>query len=127
MKKKHTLEALVQEVKEVSGVKDTYIHVFPATSEDTCLVLSFTGGQPTRDTVVSTTLQVVSRANMPNESYDIITEVTDYLCSLQDARLSNGDLVIQCRTQHPYPFYLGEDENRRHIYSMTMFLLLSME
>lgn len=127
MRKLHTIEAICQEIKSITGVADVFPSTFPANAESDCIVVSFIGGTPTRDTVLYSTLQVISRSERPSKSYDFATEVQKYLTSLQDVRLSSGEVVINCRSQHPYPLYLGEDENRRHMYSYNYSLILSDE
>ena len=127
MKKLHTIEAICQEIKSVTGVSDVFPSTFPANADSNCIVVCFVGGTPTRDTVLYSTLQVLCRSERPNKSYDFATGVQKYLTSLQDMRLASGEVVVSCKAQHPFPLYLGEDENRRHMYSYNYTLILSDE
>ena len=126
MKRIHTIEALCKEIQGVTGIKDVYPSSFPTNAGNECIVVSFNGGQML-GTVAYPSLQVVCRADMPQRTYDIAVEVSDYLASLQDVRLVNGDLVIHCKKSNPFPLYLGQDENRRHMYSTNYTLILSDE
>ena len=127
MKKLHTIEAVCHEIKSVTGVADVFPSTFPANADNECIVVSFIGGTPTRDTVMYSTIQVVCRAERPNRCYDLAVETQKYLTSLRDVRLLSGEVVIQWEAQHPFPLYLGEDENRRHLYSYNYSLILSEE
>ena len=127
MKKLHTIEAICKEIQQVEGVSDVFPSAFPANSDHECIVVSFIGGTPTKDTVSYSTLQIICRAERPNRSYDLAVGIKEYFTSLRDVRLLSGEVVIQCNPQHPYPLYLGEDENRRHLYSYNYSLILSDE
>lgn len=126
MKRIHTIEAICNEIQSITGIKDVYPSNFPTNAANECIVVSFTGGQ-TLEGVLYPALQVVCRADRPQITYDIAVEVSEYLASLQDVRLSNGDLIIHCKKSNPFPLYIGQDENRRHMYSTNYTLVISLE
>lgn len=127
MKKIHTIEALCSEVKKSVVINDVFPSTFPANAEHTCAVVSFIGGTPTRDTVKYSTMQIVTRAERPSDSYALSIDVQEYFTSMRGVELLSGEIVVMCTAQSPYPFYLGEDENRRHMYSTNYSLILSTE
>lgn len=127
MRRLHTIEAVCNEVKAILGIEAVYPSTFPANAPSKCAVVSFMGGQPTRDTVKYATVQIATRADHPFMALTMLTEVLDTFKTYTDVRLANGDLVISFKPQTAYPIYLGEDENRRHTYSSNFFLVLSEE
>ncbi|MGV2685137.1 hypothetical protein GNF82_12130 [Clostridium perfringens] len=127
MKNIHTLQALCEEIKALTGINDVFPSAFPSNANSECIVVTFTDGKPGKDTVMYASVKVVTRADTPNRAYDLAVEIEKYFTSFVDVRLLSADIVIQCRTQHPFPLFLGEDENRRHMYSMTYNIILSTE
>lgn len=126
MRRMHTIEAVCKEIQGIAGIKDVYPSNFPTNAGDECIVVSFNGGQVV-GTVSYPSMQVVCRADSPQRTYDIAVEVSDYLASLSDVRIASGDLIIHCNKSNPFPLYIGQDENRRHMYSTNYTLVLSNE
>lgn len=127
MKKIHTIQALCEEVKTLTGVKHVFPSAFPSNANSESIVVNFAGGTPSKDTVIYASVQIVTRADTPDKAYDLAVDIEKHFTSLLDVKLLSGDIVVQCRTQHPFPFFLGEDENRRHMYSMTYNFIMSTE
>lgn len=127
MSKVHTINSMCSIIKELTGIKDVIPSTFPANANDECIAVSFTGGQPSKDTVIYTIMQIVCRHPHPEHAYTTAITVQDYFKKLRDVTLSSGEILVHAREGHPYPYYLGEDENRRHMYSLTLHLVLSTE
>lgn len=124
--KMHLITALSREIEENSPYTLQVVpYTFPATAKDECVVLSFTGGSPQKSTVKYSNLQVACRSNSNQLAHDYCAWVTKYFRSLRDVRLANGEILVVCRESQPYPYFLGEDENRRFMYSNNFSLVVS--
>lgn len=103
IRRPHTIEVVIELLKQLTGVQDVFPSTFPDNANDTCIVVVFAGGQESRDTVMYPTLQVLVRSQTPDKAYDIAVSISDYLTELQDIELDSGQNLLVCRTQHPFP------------------------
>lgn len=119
-----TIEAIMNLLKDRTGVEDVFPSTFPTKAQDTCIIVVFAGGQRGQSTIKYPSLQVIVRSKQPDIAYALTAEVTEYLSRLHDMRLESGELLITCNEQHPYPLFIGQDENRRHMYSINFTMVV---
>ena len=127
MKRTNFIEAMCAEIRDFTGVADVFPSAFPAMAKSKCIVVSIVGGQPSKDTVQYCSLQVATRAEHPQDSYNLAVEIIETLSNMHDARLVSGEVIVSIKEQHPFPLYLGEDENKRHMYSTNFSVVMSRE
>lgn len=111
-----TIQALCKEVKDLLKTDSVYPYAYPVYATDDCSVVSFTGGSVARAGVDYASFQISCRSMKTDAAHSNIQQVTEHFRKVLDVRLSNGDLIVQIESTQPFPYYLGQDESRRHMY-----------
>ncbi|MFZ7945662.1 minor capsid protein [Neobacillus sp. 19] len=101
-----------------------YPNSFPIskTTPDACAVVKLTGGFPpsqwTGKKQPSFQIRVRGKANDPAEVETRAYALNKSLMNLRDVIIGEDSVVI-IRAMHSEPFYIGNDDNNRPIYSMN--------
>lgn len=107
--------------EKVGGV--IYPLSFPVNSPDACSTVNFVSGTPTRGGVGKVYLQVMTRDVHPAKAEKASNDIRSFLEKRTDFLLSDMQVIlVEC--QNFAPFYLGMDENNRHLFTLNYTLTM---
>lgn len=117
-----TLEDFVLFFREELGI-DVYPIQFPLTNPvEDCVVIDVVGGDCG---VVSTvSIQVNARSTHPKMAENLLGEVIKKLNKLTN-RVYNNTQIILIKSDVTHPYFLGQDETGKFLYSTRFRVLIS--
>ncbi len=102
-----------------------YPNMFPVDSEyvpDNCSVVKLTGGFPTNQWTgkkqPSFQIRVRGETREQTEVENRAYEIHNSLTNLREIKIGDSSIVV-IRAMNSFPLHIGDDENKRPIYSMN--------
>lgn len=117
-----TLEEFCNFFEEELGVKIYPIQFPYANADEGCLVIDIVGGKS--GVIDTASIQFMSRSSHPKTAQDLLQTVINKLDNLTN-RVSQGSQIILITADVTNPYFVGQDETNKFLYTARFRVLTS--